>query len=176
MQVSEVRAEDSLGWTRDQRCNQRRDDRPEQGEQQPDAESGKRSGRWGAKHDREEQGNRQPYAAIGNRRREKTKHTHHFLGIGRQAEKQQAEADRQQPQREQADRERDQPCKKFPEQQRVTVDRLRQYPAHRAPAEFPVYRIEADGNRHQWDQKSEQSNERGERILRHREQPKEEKR
>src|SRR5205085_10957740 len=125
------------------------------GEEEPDAEGSERRGGGGAEHHRKEKGNRQPDPAIGDRRDEKPEHAHHFFGIRRQAEEQQAQTDRQQPQREQANRERHQPGEKFSEQQGVAVDRLRQHAAQGAAAELAVDRIEADRNRDQRDQKSQ---------------------
>ena len=54
------------------------------------------------------------------------------------------------PQRDEADAEGGEPGEKLAEQQGVAIDRLRQDPAHRAPAELAVDRIEAerDDERH----------------------------
>ena len=90
--------------------------------------------------------------AIGNRHHQQDQRAGHLFGVGRDPEPDQSQPDHEQPEHNEADRQGGQPGDEFSEQQRITINRLRQDTRQRAPVVLAVDRIEAepDGDqRHQ---------------------------
>src|SRR5262245_57254191 len=153
------------GTWREGNGDRRREQRPENREEQPQPERHQRRGRWRAEHDREQHREREPHAGIDDGHAEHDEGARHLLDARRQPEQNETESDG------------GKPAEKFAEQERVAIDRLRQDPAERTLVVLAVDEIEAEPDR---DERHKERQERDERqrqlIARAGEEPQEQER